>query len=66
MAELQEEIAIVNQGTMTVTEIFTQLRTLWNELSLLRPMPRAKLECSYGGNNLLRYYDNFDHIVHFF
>lgn len=41
------------------------MRTLWNELSLLRLVPRAELDCSYGGTNLQRYYNNVDHVVRF-
>lgn len=51
---------------MSVTEFFTKLKTLWNELVLLRPLHATELNCiSYGGPNLLQYYENVDQVVHF-
>lgn len=41
VAELQEEIANLKQGSMKVTEFFTNLRGLWEELDQYRPMPQC-------------------------
>ncbi|MED6142878.1 hypothetical protein PIB30_117553 [Stylosanthes scabra] len=39
VAELQEELYAARQGEMTVTEYFTQLRSLWEELDNFRAIP---------------------------
>lgn len=41
VAELQEEIYAFKQGNMSVTEYFTELRSLWEELEQYRPMPQC-------------------------
>src|ERR1044072_3486766 len=39
--ELQHEISTFQQGTLTVSEYFTALKKLWEELEQFRPMPRC-------------------------
>jgi len=41
VAQLQEEIANLKQGSKKVTEFFTDLRGLWEELDQYRPMPQC-------------------------
>lgn len=65
MAEVQEEIAFLKQGNLSVTEFFTQLRTLWNELAMLKPAPVVSADCSCGGVNMMRYYDNVEQVIRF-
>ncbi|XP_020991964.1 uncharacterized protein LOC110278129 [Arachis duranensis] len=39
IAELQEEIYALKQGTLSVTEFYTSLKSLWEELDSSRPLP---------------------------
>lgn len=41
VAQLQEEIANLKQGSKKVTEFFTDLRGLWDELNQYRPKPQC-------------------------
>lgn len=41
VAELHEEISGFKQGTFSVSEYFTELRTLWEELDQYRPIPHC-------------------------
>lgn len=43
LANVFGEIIMLKQGNMTVTEFFTRLHTLWNELDVLKPVPAVKL-----------------------
>lgn len=66
MAEVQEELAMLQQGTMKVTECFTKIKTPWNELVPFRPLATTELNCvSCGGANLLRYHENVDQVIRF-
>lgn len=65
MAEVQEEIAFLKQGNKTITEFFTQLRTLWNELAILRPAPIVQQDCVCGGISMMRYYENLEQVIRF-
>ncbi|XP_019171343.1 PREDICTED: uncharacterized protein LOC109166898 [Ipomoea nil] len=44
IAEIQSQIHHTKQGNSTVNEYFTQLKLLWDELLVLRPIPSC--ECS--------------------
>jgi len=37
--DIQEMISSFKQGELTVTNYFTQLKILWGELYLFRPLP---------------------------
>lgn len=41
VAQLQQEISNLKQGSKKVTEYFTELRGLWEELDQYRPMPHC-------------------------
>ncbi|XP_050217905.1 uncharacterized protein LOC126668770 [Mercurialis annua] len=41
ISDLQEEIYSFKQNNMTVTDYFTQLKMLWDELGSLRPIPNC-------------------------
>ncbi|XP_019157450.1 PREDICTED: uncharacterized protein LOC109154018 [Ipomoea nil] len=41
IAELQNEIFKNTQGTMTVSEYFTKSNALWEQLKIMRPIPRC-------------------------
>ena len=48
-AQLQEEIANLKQGSKKVTEFFTDLRGLWEELDQYRPMLQCTcpIQCTF-------------------
>ena len=39
ISELQQEVASVKQGDVSVTEYYTKLRVIWDELESYRPDP---------------------------
>jgi hypothetical protein len=41
VAQLQQEIANLEQGNHKITEYFIDLRGLWEELDQYRPMPQC-------------------------
>lgn len=61
----REEIDLLQQANLSITKFFTQLRTLWNELSMLRPAPIVQLDCACGGVNMMQYYENVDNVIRF-
>lgn len=48
---------------MSITEYFTQLCILWNELKVLRPIPAPIVNYSYGGLQLMRQFENSDQVT---
>ncbi|KAL0331784.1 UNVERIFIED_CONTAM: hypothetical protein Sangu_1723900 [Sesamum angustifolium] len=38
--QLQREITVLSQGSLTVEAYFTKLRRLWDELEVLKPTPQ--------------------------
>ncbi|XP_055831009.1 uncharacterized protein LOC129900060 [Solanum dulcamara] len=53
--QLHKEIHSLTQGTMTVTEYYTQLRGLWNEFNSIMPYPW----CSYAESK--RFQEHFEY-----
>ncbi|WVZ10561.1 hypothetical protein V8G54_015091 [Vigna mungo] len=49
ISELQNQAASLKQGNNTVTEFFTKLRVIWDELKRFRPEPTCScaVRCSY-------------------
>ncbi|XP_019199436.1 PREDICTED: uncharacterized protein LOC109193086 isoform X2 [Ipomoea nil] len=45
ISQLQDEIYKLNQGNMSVTDYYTKCRTLWEEMSDMRPLPMCKCSC---------------------
>jgi len=44
VAELQQELYMFKQGTMSVSEYFTQLKVFWEELENCRSIPRCRCD----------------------
>lgn len=65
IGELQEHIACFKQRTLSIMDYFSKLRILWDELAVLRPIPSTQLDCSCGGLNLMRTYQNSDCVIKF-
>jgi len=46
--QLKWEITLVEQGSLSVTEYFTKLKALWDELGTYQVMPRCTCNCKCG------------------
>lgn len=55
IADLQEDICKFQQGNLDISEFFTQLKVMWDELDTLRPPPRC----------CVRYNANVEHWIQF-
>ncbi|KAL2235601.1 UNVERIFIED_CONTAM: Retrovirus-related Pol polyprotein from transposon RE2 [Sesamum indicum] len=52
--QLQREIGQVTQGNITITEYYTKIKRLWDELMCLAPTPKCVCEgCTYGVNRAM-------------
>ena len=66
IADLQEKVFALKQGTRSVTEFFTELITLYDELSNFRPLPDCA--CPHPCNCILskiRLYHDQDRVIRF-
>ncbi|KAI5404001.1 hypothetical protein KIW84_051224 [Lathyrus oleraceus] len=56
------------QGTLNVSEYFTQLKVFWDELEIYRPLPRCtcSFACSCGGVDSAKTYHEQDYAIQFF
>nr|KYP43959.1 hypothetical protein KK1_034599 [Cajanus cajan] len=67
ISDLQEMISSFKQGELSVTNYFTELKILWDELDLLRPLPACscafKCTCSALGN--VAKYKGQDQVIKF-
>lgn len=41
VAELQQEMNSLKQGNMSITDFFTEMKILWEELENYRPLPQS-------------------------
>ncbi|KAJ0035424.1 hypothetical protein Pint_25370 [Pistacia integerrima] len=64
---LQEEIYGFKQGDRSVTNYFTELKILWDELKNLRPLPACTCAtpCSCGVLTTFNKYQNSDYVIRF-
>ena len=67
IADLQSEIYAFHQNSLTVTDYFTQLKILWDELVNLRPIPTCSCDpkCSCEALKIVRNYQSNDHVIRF-
>lgn len=65
--DLQEEIFALKQGDRTVTDYFTDLKILWDELLQFWPVPSCSCHhpCSCGALTILRRYHENDCVIWF-
>ncbi|XP_054797486.1 uncharacterized protein LOC129302589 [Prosopis cineraria] len=61
IADLQEEIFSLKQGDLSISEYFTQLKILWDELTNLRPIK----SCTCGSVDSARTYRDEDYVLRF-
>ncbi|XP_061341595.1 uncharacterized protein LOC133287905 [Gastrolobium bilobum] len=57
----------MQQGERSVTDFFTDIKSMWDELDNLKPLPncRCAAPCQYGGYQLMRNHRERDHIIRF-
>ena len=51
--DLQMEASSIKQGDLTVTDYFTKLRIIWDEIENFRPNPTCSCKCSCGVMTLI-------------
>ncbi|XP_014503278.1 uncharacterized protein LOC106763625 [Vigna radiata var. radiata] len=64
---LLQEIHSIKQGERTLSQYFTDLKILWEELESLRPIPccTCKVPCSYDLSKTFHNYREVEHVVCF-
>ncbi|XP_050229315.1 uncharacterized protein LOC126678461 [Mercurialis annua] len=67
IGDLQEEIYTYKQNNASVTEYYTHLKTLWDELSNLRGLPVCMCEpkCNCGALNAVKINQSNDYVIKF-
>ncbi|XP_020208977.2 uncharacterized protein LOC109793916 [Cajanus cajan] len=67
VAQLQEDLYKFHQGSLDVTEYFTQLKEMWDEIDNLRPLSRCKcsIACSCGAVDSSYKYREQDAVIRF-
>ncbi|KAJ0034274.1 hypothetical protein Pint_25490 [Pistacia integerrima] len=67
ISDLQEEIYSFKQGDKNVSDYFTELKILWDELMIFRPLPlcTCSTPCSCGIFNTFKTYRNNDYVIRF-
>lgn len=67
ISDLQEEIYHFKQGELSVTDYFTQLKILWDELINFRPYPARTCDnpCNCGAIQIAQQYMNNDYVIRF-
>ncbi|XP_052477253.1 uncharacterized protein LOC128032616 [Gossypium raimondii] len=67
ISDLQKEIYAFKQDDKTVTDYFTELKILWDELLQFRPLPSCSCPtpCSCGAVATARSYHNQDYVIRF-
>ncbi|KAJ8748501.1 hypothetical protein K2173_003399 [Erythroxylum novogranatense] len=67
ISDLQEEIYAFKQDDKTVTDYFTKLKILWDELLQFRPLPSCSCDTPFtcGAVTTARTYHNQDYVIRF-
>ncbi|KAK8921731.1 hypothetical protein KSP39_PZI020888 [Platanthera zijinensis] len=67
ISDLQEDIFRLRQGDSTVSEYFTKLKGLWDELEMFNPVPTCtcSIPCSCGVVQKIRKYRDQDYLIRF-
>ncbi|XP_061358763.1 uncharacterized protein LOC133302960 [Gastrolobium bilobum] len=65
--DLQEDIYKMQQGERLVSDFFTDVKIMWDELDNLKPLPSCKCDnrCLCGGYQQMRQYRETDHVIRF-
>ncbi|WVZ05533.1 hypothetical protein V8G54_018879 [Vigna mungo] len=67
ISNLQMETTTLSQGELSVTEFFTKLRVLWDDIDSFRPDPicTCKPKCSCNVSSILSQRKHEDRAMHF-
>lgn len=67
VSDLQEELFTLKQGDQTITQYYTNLKKLWQELDNVWPFPTCSCnpKCSCGLLPTFKFYCESDHVIHF-
>lgn len=67
IAGLQEDIYRISQGNLGVSEYYTELKALWDELENFRPLSSCKssIKCSCGALSSVRTFRDQDYTIRF-
>ncbi|XP_019450657.1 PREDICTED: uncharacterized protein LOC109352928 [Lupinus angustifolius] len=67
MAELQEEFHHLNQGNLSISEFYTQLKTIWEEIEIFRPIRSCPCleNCTHGIIQDVKRYREEDYVIRF-
>ncbi|KAJ8759783.1 hypothetical protein K2173_009884 [Erythroxylum novogranatense] len=67
ISDLQDEISVFKQEERTVTDYFTELKELWDELLNFRPLPSCscRVQCSCSAFDTIRRYHSNDYVIRF-
>ncbi|XP_061345705.1 uncharacterized protein LOC133291465 [Gastrolobium bilobum] len=61
ISDLQDDVTKIQQGDRTISEYFTHLKTLWDELESLQPLPT----CVCGALNPIKEIRERDYVIRF-
>ncbi|XP_047176194.1 uncharacterized protein LOC124843482 [Vigna umbellata] len=66
-SDLLQEIHSIRQGERSVSQFFTDLKILWEELEFLRPIPRCScnIPCSVDLSKAFHKYREMEHVICF-
>ncbi|XP_050920059.1 uncharacterized protein LOC127137662 [Lathyrus oleraceus] len=67
ISDIQEDLYKFPQGTLDVSNYFTQLKVMWDELENYRPIPACccSIPCSCGAIASIRKYREQDYVIRF-
>ena len=67
IADIQEDICRLTQGSLDVSEFYTELKALWDEIENFRPLPSCKcaIQCSCGVVQSMRLFREQDYTIRF-
>ncbi|XP_019455138.1 PREDICTED: uncharacterized protein LOC109356267 [Lupinus angustifolius] len=67
IAALQKEFYHLDQGNLDISDYFTKLKTLWDEIEDFRPFPSCKCNtpCICGAMDSLKTYKEQDYVIRF-
>lgn len=67
ISDIQEDLYMFRQGTLDVSNYFTHLKVLWDELETYHPIPSCSyaIPCSCGASESIRRYRDQDYVIRF-
>ncbi|CAL5205598.1 unnamed protein product [Lathyrus oleraceus] len=67
ISDIQEELYKFRQGNLDISDFFTQLKVLWDELENYRPIPHCKcaIACTCGAIDSIKTYRQQDYVIRF-